>query len=120
MCSSKLRILHAASVYYPALRKFLHAVENIGEIDNPLCTNDYRTLCKLMCIEECEDLIGVSLKSENADEPPEFSAEGLVNVETDVQVKYASVLEQYKEKFDEDFEYPCSGCTKNLCHKIYR
>ena len=32
-----------------------------------------------------EDLIGESLKSENADKPSEFSAEGLVNVETDVQ-----------------------------------
>ena len=69
----------------------------VTEIDNALCTNDYKTLCNLMSIEDYEDLIGESLKSENADEPPEFSVEGLVNVETDVQVKYVCVLEQYKE-----------------------
>ena len=53
-------------------------------------------MCKLMCIEECEDLIGESLKPENADRPPE-SAESLVNVESDVQVKYADVFEKYKQ-----------------------
>ena len=65
-----------------------------------------------MSIEEYEDLIGETLKSENADEHPQFSAEGLVNVEADVQVKYASVFEQYKEKLEEDFEYPCSSCER--------
>ena len=69
-----------------------------------------------MCIEECEDLIGETLQSENANGPPEFSAEGLVNVENDVQVKYASVFEQYKEKLDEDYEYPCSSYER--LHKI--
>ena len=44
-------------------------------------------MISLMCIEECEGLIGETLKSENADRPPEFSAEGLVNVESNVQVK---------------------------------
>ena len=65
----------------------------VAEIDNALCTNDYKTLYTMMCIEECEDLIGETLKLENADGPPEFSAEGLVNIESDVQVKYASVFE---------------------------
>ena len=46
-------------------------------------------------IEECEDLIGESFESENVDRHPEFSAEGLVNVENDIQVKYAQVFEQY-------------------------
>ena len=130
MCNSKLWVLCAASVHYPALRKLLYSVymarkhhSTVTEIDNALCTNDYKTLCNLMSIEDYEDLIGESLKSENTDEPPEFSAEGLVNVETDVQVKYVSVLEQYKEQLDEDFEYPCSSCErlhKKSCHKIYR
>ena len=74
-----------------------------------------------MCIEECEDLIGESLKSENADEPSEFSAEDLVNIETDVQVKYASVFEQYKEKLDEDLNTlvpAVRGCTKKLSQNI--
>ena len=86
--------------------------DNRRVLSNALCTNDYKTLCSLMCIEECEDLIGETLKSENVDGPPEFSAEGLVNVESDVQVKYASVLEQYKEKLDEDYEYYSSSCER--------
>ena len=79
MCNSKLRILRAASVHYPALRKLLHSVymarkhhSIVGEIDNALSTYDYKALCNLMSIEECEDLIGETLKSENADGPPEF------------------------------------------------
>ena len=105
MCSSKLRTLRAASVHYPALRQLLHAVymtrkhhSIVAQIDNALLTNDYKTLCNFMCIEDCEDLVGESLKSENTDGPSDFSAEGLVNVESDVQVKYATVFEQYKEK----------------------
>ena len=119
MCSSKIRILRAASVHYPALRKFLHAVymarkhhSTVAEIDNALGTKDHKTLCNLMCIEECEQLIGESLRSENGDDCPEFSAEGLVNVENDVQIKYANIFEQYKQKLDEDFEYPCSSCER--------
>ena len=119
MYSSKLRILRAASVHYSALCKLLHTVymarkhhSTVAEIDNALYTNDYKTLCNLMCIEECEDLIGESFKSETADGPPQFSAEGLVNVESDVQVKYASVFHQYKEKLDEDFEYSCYSCER--------
>ena len=104
MCGSKLRILRAASVHYPALRQLLHAVyvarkhhSNVAEIDNALLTNDYKTLCNFMCIEDCEDLIGETLKSENSDGPTEFSAEGLVNIENDVQVKYAQVLNSIKK-----------------------
>ena len=119
MCSSKLRTLRAASVHYPALRQLLHAVymtrkhhSIVAQIDNALLTNDYKTLCNFMCIKDCEDLVGESIKSENTDGPSDFSAEGLVNVESDVQVKYATVFEQYKEKLNENFEYPCSSCEK--------
>ena len=84
----------------------------VAEIDNALGTKDHKTLCNLMCIEECEQLIGESLRSENGDDCPEFSAEGLVNVENDVQIKYANIFEQYKQKLDEDFEYPCSSCER--------
>ena len=94
-------------------------VATVAVIDNALYTNDYKTLCNLMYIEECEDLIGESFKSETADGPPQFSAEGLVNVESDVQVKYASVFHQYKEKLDEDFEYPCSSCERLHNEKSY-
>ena len=119
MCGSKLRILRAASVHYQALRKLLHAVymarihhSTVADIDNALCTHDYKTLCKLLCVEECEDLITTSSsKLEEVEKPPQYIAEGLV-VDNEIQVKYANVLEQYKEKLNEDFEYPCSSCKR--------
>ena len=80
--------------------------------DNALCTHDYKTLCKLLCVEECEDLITTSSsKLEEVEKPPQYIAEGLV-VDNEIQVKYANVLEQYKEKLNEDFEYPCSSCKR--------
>ena len=119
MCGSKLRILRAASVHYPALRKLLYAVYmarthhgNVANIDNALCTYDYKTLCKLVCVEECEELITQSSKSEEPEKPLQYSSEGLVNAESQILVKYANVFEQYKEKLEEDFEYPCSSCER--------
>ena len=80
--------------------------------DNALCTHDYKTLCKLLCVEECEDLITTSSsKLEEVEKPPQYIAEGLV-VDNEIQVKYANVLEQYKEKLNEDFEYSCSSCKR--------
>ena len=65
-----------------------------------------------MCVEECEDLITTSSsKLEEVEKPPQYIAEGLV-VDNEIQVKYANVLEQYKEKLNEDFEYPCSSCKR--------
>ena len=64
MCNSTLRILRAASVHYPVLCKFLHAIyavrihhSNVAEIDNALCTYNYKALWKLLHIEEYEDLL---------------------------------------------------------------
>ena len=119
MCGSKLRILRAASVHYQALRKLLHAVymarahhSTVANIDNALCTYDHKTLCKLLSVQECEDLITPSSKSEEVEKPSQYIAEGLANVENEIQVKYANVFEQYKKKLDEDFEFPCSSCER--------
>ena len=65
-----------------------------------------------MCVEECEDLTTTSSsKLEKVEKPPQYIAEGLV-VDNEIQVKYANVLEQYKEKLNENFEYPCSSCKR--------
>ena len=69
-------------------------------------------MCKFTRTEDCEDLIRESLKIQNTNEPTEFFAMGLVNVENNVQVKYANVFEQYKKRLDEDFDYPCSSCER--------
>ena len=119
MCGSKLRILRATFVHYPAMRKLLYTVYmarahhgNVANIDNALCTYDYKTLCKLLSVEECEELVTQSSKSEEAEKPLEYFAEGLINVESQILMKYANVFEQYKGKLEKDFEYPCSSCER--------
>ena len=62
-----------------------------------------------MSVEECEDLIIPSSKSEEVEKPSQYIAEGLANVENEIQVKYTNVFEQYKKKLDEDFEFLCSS-----------
>ena len=98
------------SVHAVYMARTHHAI--VADVDNALCTYDYKTLCKLMCVEECEDLITPSSKPEEAEKPQEYSAEGLVNVESQILIKYANVFEQYKEKLEENFEYPCSSCER--------
>ena len=63
ICSSKLRILCAASIPYLTLSKLLHAVHKArirhGTVDIALCSYDHKILCKLVCVKECEDLTQV-------------------------------------------------------------
>lgn len=122
MCNSKLRALRAASVHYPALRKLLHSVymarkchNTVENIDSALSTFDYKVLCDLMHINEYENLIREHLDEEkNCDtsDDIEFIAEGLANVEEKLEIKFASIFEEYKNKLKDDFEYPCSSCER--------
>lgn len=66
----------------------------VSNIDSALSTFNHSVLCKLLEIEEYENLIGDDLEEEtsglcsyNAD------AEGLVNIEKSIQVKHANILE---------------------------
>ena len=95
MCSSKLQVLRAASVHYPALRKFLYSVymarrchSTVAQIDLHYPFMIIKALCDLIQLKEYENLIGDSVEMENTDLPSsdniEFSAEGLLNVERDL------------------------------------
>jgi len=89
----------------------------IYKIDCALSTFDYKVLCDLMHIKGYENLIGENLnEEENCDTPSsdniKFSAEGLANVEEKVQIKFANIFEQYKNKLEDDFEYACSSCER--------
>jgi len=74
-------------------------------------------MCGLIHIKGYEDLIRENLnEDENYNTPSsdiiEFSAEGLVNVEEKVQIKFANMFEQYKNKLEDNFEYACSSCER--------
>ena len=42
----------------------------------------------------------------------DFSAEGLVGIERDIQIKHASTLERYNKKLDKSPIYPRSSCER--------
>ena len=123
MCNSKLRVLHAASVHYPVLRKLLHSVymarkchNTVAMVDSGLSTSDYKLLCNLVQVSEYENLIGETVLEQDSDLPSsenvEFSAEGLVGIERNIEIKYASTFEPYRKKLDESPVYPCSSCER--------
>ena len=125
MCSSKLRVLRAASVHYPALRKLLHSVymarkchSTVAKIDSALSSFDHKLLCDLVQVEDHKNLIGEIVEEQDSDhdllssENMDFSAEGLVGIERDIQIKHTSTLEKYNKKLDESPIYPCSSCDR--------
>ena len=126
MCSSKLRVLRAASVHYPVLRKLLYSVYMaikshavVSKIDHALSHADYKSLCDLLKIEDYEDLIVNSIEVDVSDPPSmdesDFSREGLKHVERHLQIKYAVIFEKYKKELDDHPEFPCSSCERLLC-----
>ena len=119
MCNSKLRTLRAASVHYPVLRKMLYGVYmarkchfTVATIDDALSTSDYEILCKLANVQDHEELIGEHLNQDMDDS--DLSADGLVDIESILQVKYAEVFKNYRNKLDEDPAYSCCSCERLL------
>ena len=125
MCNSKLRVLRAASVHYPGLRKLLHSVymarkchSTVAAIDSALSSFDHKLLCELVQVQDYINLIGEVVEGQDSEcdlpssENMEFSAEGLVGIERDIQIKHASTFETHKKKLDENPIYPCCSCER--------
>ena len=123
MCNSKLRVLRTASMHYPALQKLLHSVymgrkchSTVAMVDIGLFTLDCKLICNLVQVNEYENLIGETVVEQESDLPSsenvEFSAEGLVGIERNIQIKYASIFEAYRKKLYESPVCPCSSCER--------
>ena len=124
MCRSKLRLLRAASVYYPALRNILfnvyhvrksHAV--IATIDDALQNSNALPLLDLLKINEYEELYNedndLCLGEECVQGVGEiFIAEGLPHLETRLEVVHANIINQYFKKLDLDAEHPSCSCER--------
>ena len=123
MCHSNLRILRAASVHYSALRSMLYNVyhsrkghASISAIDSSLQNADTDTLRKLLGILEYEEVINDADTSYENDEPDAagvtFTDVGLPNVETQLEIIYAPIIEEYNDKLSKDPEFACCSCER--------
>jgi len=122
-CHSKLRILRAASVHYPLLRKFLYSVYNarkchnlVTQVDEALHAANFDDLCGLINICDYQQLIdddNNTLADEKSDKSDEgFIAEGLPNLETQLRVVHALAIEECNKKLKDDPEHVCVSCHR--------
>ena len=123
MCHSNLRILRAASVHYSAFRSMLYNVYHsrkahatISAIDSSLQNADTDTLRKLLGILEYEEVINDADTSYEDDKPDAagvtFTDVGLPNVETQLEIIYAPIIEEYNDKLSKDPEFACCSCER--------
>ena len=96
-CGSQLRIIRAAAVHYPLLRKFLNLLYQARwhhrralNLDNALCSADFRELMKLTDIESYGALYKGS-KGESGC-ACENSTPGLPNLEPQLKVRHAELI----------------------------
>ena len=124
-CMSRLRILRAASVHYPVLRKFLSHLycaiqdhKNIRDIDESLASGDFQ---RLMELTKSKDF--VSLFSNEVDTTYEECTDTSVansvlrrpNLESDLQISYAHLIAELDKEID---DFPDKECC--CCHQLIR
>ena len=84
--------------------------------NNALLCSNFEKLCELVNIEDYGELLGESLKQEESyycDEP-KFSSKGLPHLEQNLEIKYASLFEEYRKLVNDDPEYSCCSCLLGL------
>ena len=84
----------------------------ISAIDDALSMSDYKALYNIANVQDHEELIGDNLNQ--GTDSSDLSADGLVNIETTLQVKYAEVFKNYRDKLNEDPAYACCSCERLL------
>ena len=127
MCHSKLRVLRAASVHYPALRNMLFNVyharkchSTIDTIDGALQNTNPLVLLQFLSITQYEELVDddddgtdLPLSEESIQGIGEaFIVKGLPHLETHLEVTHASMIKQYNNKLDDDPCHPCCSCER--------
>ena len=77
----------------------------VAKIDSALSSFDHKLLCDLAQVEDYKNLINEIAEEQDSDhdlpssENMDFSAEGLVGIERDIQIKHASTLERYNKSW---------------------
>ena len=125
MCKSKLRVLRAAALHFPQLRKLLyHVYETIREhqpiegIDVALAAGDFENLCELCGISDYKCLLtpepSGSILFDDTEEPRRLQQPKLIDPESDLHVKHAALIAEIEKKFTDDAEFSCCSCERLL------
>ena len=108
-CGSQLRIIRAAAVHYPLLRRFLNLLylarrhhHRVFDIDMALCSADFQKLMRLTDIHTYDQIYknGISKSGCNTSEN---SVPGLPNLEAELKVRHADLIMSLEKKVN---DYP--------------
>ena len=111
-CSSWLRMLRAGAVHYPALRSLLNNIyrarrsdNDIREIESSLSEGSISSLKSKLDLQDLSELLDDELL-DNKDSPTAES-ESLSTSESQLEVKFAGIIEEFYGKLKEDPEFTC-------------
>ena len=129
---SSLRILRAAATHFPLLHKFVVLLyeairlhRQLDSIDSALCAgdfsrlvqlcglSDYKVLFKACSVDEaCSSAIHVSLDDDDTSQPIRLQEPKLPDLESDLHVEHAELIEAIEKDFADDAEFPCCSCER--------
>ena len=124
-CDSQLHLLCAGAVHYPALRTLLNSVYRvkrssrfISKIESDLsAVHSIESLKKNLKITDLVTL----LEYDELPSSTTYNCTTLSISEAHLEVKFATIIKEFKDKLKEDAEYYCCSCErllfkKNLTH----
>ena len=120
-CTSKLRILRAASTHFCKLRKFLIKLHSairshvhVAEIDQHLCAGSVKSLMEILKLTEFHKLLSIDVESAyvqpiNADsKKPAY----VLSRESQLLLTNATAIKAYEKKLREDPGCACFSCER--------
>ena len=121
-CSSWLRMLRAAAVHYPSLRSLLNNIyrarrsdNNIREIESSLSEGSVCSLKNKLNLQDLSELLDDEFLDDK--DSPTTECESLSTSESQLEVKFAGIIEEFYGKLKEDPEFSCCSCERLLLKK---
>ena len=121
-CESHLRILRAASTHFPVLRTFLSDVHSaitshscVFEIDNALCTANYRNLMKISHMEKFQTLLSNEVEANYEQCSEAKCIDSFLrqpNLEGQLYVTYAKLITELEKEVNDYPEHVCCSCER--------
>ena len=121
-CSSWLRMLRAGAIHYPALRSLLNNIycarrsdNDIREIESSLSKGSISSLKNKLDLQDLSELLDDELLHDK--DSPTAESESLSTSESQLEVKFAGIIEEFYGKLKEDPEFTCCSCERLLLKK---
>ena len=124
-CTSKLRILRAASTHFPVLRRFLGALYRainshnlICDMDKALCEGDFHYLMSATGSNDFKSVLSNIIDMSSAQSAPNKSS-GFrrPDLELDLLTTYADTIVEYERAVDDYPVIPCMSCEQLYSRK---